>query len=264
MKATLSRFHSRSAAFVTAILAVLAGAALCQGADDGPGLRYYYPVPQAAPPQVIEADVCVYGGTPGGMATAVQAARMGKKAVLVVFRRHVGGMTSGGLTATDVGNRGAIGGLAQEFYRPRRQAKRLPALRGGKGVSRALLKEAGVPVYFEHRLKDVTKDGTRITALRTENGNTFQAKVFVDATYEGDLLAAAGVSFHVGREGNAKYGETTTASASATPTTSPSTSIPIGTRASRTAGCCGASVRRRPASGGRATRKCRPTTSACG
>ena len=81
-----------------------------------PGLRYYYPVPPANPPQVIEADVCVYGGTPGGVAAAVQAARMGKRAVLVVFRRHVGGMTSGGLTATDVGKRDAIGGLANEVY----------------------------------------------------------------------------------------------------------------------------------------------------
>ncbi len=71
-----------------------------------------------------------------------------------------------------------------------------------------MLKEAGVAVYFERRLKDVTKDGARITLMRAENGDSFQASVFVDATYEGDLLAAAGVSYTVGREGDAKYGET--------------------------------------------------------
>src|SRR5207249_1934476 len=71
-----------------------------------------------------------------------------------------------------------------------------------------LLQEAGVHVYYEHRLKDVVKDGPRIESIHIENGNTVRAKVFIDATYEGDLMAAAGVSFHVGREGNAAYGET--------------------------------------------------------
>ncbi len=175
-------------------------------ADEAPGLRYYYPVPAAKEPQVVEADVCVYGGTPGGVMAAVQAGRMGKKTVLVVFRRHVGGMTSGGLTATDVGNADAIGGLAAEFYRRVGKQRGFRPSEAEKAF-RDLLKDAGVPVYFEHRLKDVTKDGARITALRAENGDAFQAAVYVDATYEGDLLAAAGASFTVGREGNAKYGE---------------------------------------------------------
>ena len=172
-----------------------------------PNLRYYYPVPAANPPQTIKVDVCVYGGTPGGVAAAAQAMRMGKTAALVVFRQHVGGMTSGGLTATDVGNQGAIGGFAREFY------DRVGKLRGFKpseaeNVFRALLDEAGVKVYFEHRLANVEKDGNRITAITMENGNTFQARMYVDATYEGDLFAKSGVSYHVGREGNAKYGET--------------------------------------------------------
>ena len=63
-----------------------------------------------------------------------------------------------------------------------------------------MLQDADVPVYFEHRLKDVVKDGIRITSIQIENGNTFKAKMFIDATYEGDLMAKAGVSFHVGRE----------------------------------------------------------------
>ena len=175
-------------------------------ADDAAGLRYYYPVPAAKGPSVIESDVCVYGGTPGGVMAAVQAARMRKKAVLVVFRRHVGGMTSGGLTATDVGNERTISGLAREFYD---RVGKLRSFRPSEAEAafRGLLKDAGVPVYFEHLLKGVTKDGAAITALRAENGVTFKAGVFVDATYEGDLLAAAGVTFHVGREDNAKYGE---------------------------------------------------------
>src|SRR4051812_11353863 len=111
MTATLAPVRSWPAVFVLAALAAFARA------DDAPGLHYYYPLPAAKDAQTIEADVCVYGGTPGGVMAAVQAARMGKKAVHVVFRRHVGGMTSGGLTATDVGNADSIGGLAKEFYR---------------------------------------------------------------------------------------------------------------------------------------------------
>ncbi|RYD38814.1 MAG: FAD-dependent oxidoreductase [Verrucomicrobiaceae bacterium] len=172
-----------------------------------PGLKYYYPVPAANPAQVIEADVCVYGGTPGGVSAAVQAARMGKKAVLVVFRRHVGGMTSGGLTATDIGNRKAIGGFANEIYAHIGKTSGFkPSL--AETAFLHFLKEAGVTVYYEHRLKDVAKEGNRITSVSFENGNSVKAKMFVDATYEGDLFAKAGVSFHVGRESNATYGET--------------------------------------------------------
>ena len=176
-------------------------------AGEGPGLRYYYPIPKVQNPQVIEADLCVYGGTPGGVSAAVQASRLGKKAVLVVFNRHVGGMTSAGLTATDVGRREAIGGIANEFY------ARVGKLRGfrpseAEKAFRSLLDDAKVPVYFEHRLADVKKEGNRIVEMRAENGNVFRAKMYADATYEGDLFAKAGVSFTVGRESNSQYGET--------------------------------------------------------
>jgi hypothetical protein len=192
-----------------ALAVVLAGLSSALGAEEAttsPNLRHYYPVPSGEP-KTVTTDVCVYGGTPGGVAAAVQAKRMGKESVLVVFRKHVGGMTSGGLTATDVGNRGAIGGFPNDFY------DKVGKLRGFKPseaekVFRSLLEDAKVPIYFEHRLKDVAKDGNRITAITTENGVTFKAKVFIDTTYEGDLLARAGVSFHVGREGNQVYGET--------------------------------------------------------
>jgi thioredoxin reductase len=169
-------------------------------------LRYYYPVPAADPAQTLDVDVCVYGGTPGGVTSAIQAARMGKKAVLVAFGRHVGGMTSGGLTATDIGNRRAIGGMANEFYQ---HVGKVSHFRPSEAEAtfRAMLDDAGVPVVYEHRLKSVEKSGNRITVVKFENGNNVKAKMFIDATYEGDLFAAAGVSYHVGREANSVYDE---------------------------------------------------------
>src|SRR5882724_9228940 len=133
---------------------------------------------------VIEADICVYGGTPGGVAAAVQSARMGKKTVLVVTRRHVGGMTSGGLTSTDIGKRPAIGGFANEFYA---KIGRTTGFRPSQAESTflELLQQAGVTVYYEHRLKDAVKSGSRIESIHIENGNTVKANVFIDATYEG-------------------------------------------------------------------------------
>jgi hypothetical protein len=183
-----------------------------------PGLRYYYPVPALTHPQTIEVDVCVYGGTPAGVGAAVQARRMGKSAALFVFRRHVGGMTSGGLTAVDVGKIASIGGMAADFLKRAAQAK----FESAKGISpelgfrpsqaetifRTMLGEAGVPVYFEHRLKSVEKHGDRIVSLTFENGQVVRAAMFVDATYEGDLLPGAGVRFTTGREDNAMFGET--------------------------------------------------------
>lgn len=184
-----------------------------------PGLRYYYPLPANAPKaQTLDTDICVYGGTPGGVAAAVQARRMGKRAVLVVFRRHVGGMTSGGLTAVDVGNAASIGGLASEFLDRAAQAK-VASIKGGspelgfkpsqaEEIFRDMLDKAGVTVLFEHRLAKVEKRGNRIEAVTFENGARVNARMFVDATYEGDLFARAGVKYFVGREDNSAYGET--------------------------------------------------------
>jgi hypothetical protein len=172
-----------------------------------PGLHYYYDVPRADPPQTVKVDVGVYGGTPGGVASAIQARRMGKTSALFVFRRHVGGMTSAGLTAVDVGKRESIGGMAAEFLD---RMGRWGGFRSGDAEKtfRAMLAEADVPVFFEHRLASVEKEGSRIVALVFENGNRLEAKEFIDASYEGDLLARAGVSYHVGREDNSVYGET--------------------------------------------------------
>lgn len=184
----------------------------------------------------IEADLCIYGGTSAGVIAAVQGTKMGKKVVLVEAGRHLGGMSVEGLGGTDIDNHKefqnspAAGGLALEFYRRINEhygrTKAFEAMLTAHGkdtklwrfepqvaeaVWEAWVKEAGVTVLRGHRLKEtngVTKDGPRITALHFENGAEVRAKMFIDATYEGDLLAFAGVSFAVGREGNAKYGET--------------------------------------------------------
>ena len=183
----------------------------------------------------VEADLCIYGGTSAGVIAAVQGAKMGKRVVLVEAGRHLGGMSVEGLGGTDIDNHRefqnspAVGGLALEFYRRINErygrAKACEAMLAARGKDTKLwrfephvaeaawdawVNEAGVTVLRGHRLKErlgVTKDGARITALHFENGAEVQAKVFIDATYEGDLLAFAGISFAVGREGNAKYGE---------------------------------------------------------
>ncbi|MFM8579649.1 MAG: FAD-dependent oxidoreductase, partial [Planctomycetaceae bacterium] len=184
-----------------------------------------------------QADVVVYGGTSGGVVAAIQARRMGLSAVVVEPGQHVGGLSSGGLGATDIGNKAAIGGLAREFYRRvgRQYADDSTWLRESREqyqrrrksvdeeemwtfephvaerVFRQWLDEAGVVVAFGERLDlthgGVTKNDGRITSIRMESGRTFTGRMFIDASYEGDLMARAGVSYHVGREGQDVYDE---------------------------------------------------------
>lgn len=161
---------------------------------------------------VVETDICIYGGTSGGIAAAVQAQRMGKSASLAVFTTHLGGLTSGGLGATDVGNQATIGGVSREFYQRigqrYNQAERFnfePHI--AREVYEAWLAEIGVTPRFNQRLASVAKTGHRITQLTMEDGTIYRAKMFIDATYEGDLMAMAGVSFTFGREGTNVYGE---------------------------------------------------------
>ncbi len=161
----------------------------------------------------IRADLCVYGGTSAGVIAAVQATRMGQTAVVVEPGRHLGGLSAGGLGYTDIGNKAAIGGLSREFYRRLgRHYGKAEAWTFEPGVAerefKALLKEANVPVHFGQQLAAVRKEGARIVEIATQDGTRFGATMFIDATYEGDLMAGAGVSFHVGREANAIYGET--------------------------------------------------------
>jgi len=163
-------------------------------------------------PNVVETDICVYGGTSGGVISAVQASRMGKTAVLLVFGNHVGGMTSGGLGWTDYGNQNAIGGMSREFYQRvgRYYGKSIqwtfePHV--AEKVFLDMLNEANVIVRYRQRLAGIKKEGGKIVEISMEDGSRYRAKMFIDATYEGDLMAMAGVSFTVGREGTNVYGE---------------------------------------------------------
>ncbi len=181
--------------------------------------------------QTIEADIIVYGGTSGGVSAAVQAARMGKRVVLMEPGKHLGGMTSGGLSAVDIGDPRSVGGIAREYFTRlvasygkelnwgeafNKKGKGGPATGGAysiephvaEAVFDTMATEAGVVILREARLKSVKKTGPRITELITEDGRVVEGKVFIDTTYEGDLMAAAGVSYTLTREANSKYGET--------------------------------------------------------
>ena len=182
-------------------------------------------------------DVVVYGGTSSGVIAAVQAGRMSKSVVLIEPTRHLGGMTTGGLGATDTGNEKAIGGVSREFYRrifkhyqdkaawkyetaaeyqKRERYYRDDALFGfephvAEQIYNQMTAEAHVKIELGQRLdlKDgIRKEGQRIVSIRVEGGRMFAGKMFIDATYEGDLMARAGVSYTVGRESNKQYGET--------------------------------------------------------
>jgi hypothetical protein len=189
--------------------------------------------------KVISADIVVYGGTSGGVVSAVTAARLGKSVVLIEPTGFLGGMTTGGLGATDIGNKRCIGGISREFYRrifkyyqePNRWTKETrDKYFKGKTVNSQnedsmwtfephvaslvfdqMIKETSVQVVFNERLElngGVVKSGLSISAIRMESGRVYRAKMYIDASYEGDLMAKSGVSYHVGRESNATYGET--------------------------------------------------------
>src|SRR5262249_25814728 len=209
-----------------------------------------YPLPQVSPSDPMrhlslvallffaarsfaDTDVCVYGGTAGGVAAAVQAARMGKSVVLIEPSKHIGGMTSGGLGWTDSGDKAVVGGIAREFYqRVKKHYDRPEAWKYGKRedynsyrpaddtmwtfephvaerILRDMLTEHKVAVVLGERLKE--SGGARrispmgpIGPIEMQSGKKYHARVFIDATYEGDLMAAAKVSYTVGREPNSK------------------------------------------------------------
>ena len=187
-------------------------------------------------------DLVVYGSTSAGVIAAVQAKKMGKSAVIVGPDKHLGGLTSGGLGWTDTGNKSVIGGLARDFYHRVWQYYQEPETwkwqnreeYGDKGqgtkamdgehrtmwifepsvaerVYEDYINEFEIPVYRDEwldREKGVRKQGPRIVSITMLSGKTFTGKMFVDATYEGDLMAAAGVDYSVGRESGDAYNET--------------------------------------------------------
>lgn len=163
---------------------------------------------------MIAADVAVYGATSAGVCAAVSAARAGTRVVLLEPGRHVGGMTSGGLGYTDIGDPRALGGMAAEFRAAVAQHYGVPLghYAGPEPhVAEAILLHwldaAGVTLVLDAGLDGVEVQGGRITGITLTDGTPVQADVYVDAGYEGDLLAASGISYAVGRESRALYGE---------------------------------------------------------
>jgi len=160
-------------------------------------------------------DLVVYGGTAGGVVTAIAAAREGLKVALLEPRNHLGGMVSGGLGWTDHGRKEVIGGYSLEFFQRVGRHYGEPITwyfepHVAEQVFKEWCKEAGVTVLCQHRLREqggVRKKGTEIIEIVMENGARFGARVFADCTYEGDLMAQAGVSYTWGRESSAEYGE---------------------------------------------------------
>ena len=186
-------------------------------------------------------DIVIYGGTSAGVIAAVQAKKMGKSVVIVGPDRHLGGLSSGGLGYTDSGDKSVIGGLSRNFYhrvwqyyqQPETWVHQKREAFGNKGqgtvamdqrertmwifepsiaekVFEDYVNEFSLPVFRNEwldRAKGVTLENGRIAEIRMLSGKSFAGKVFIDATYEGDLMAAAGVTYRVGREANAEYGE---------------------------------------------------------
>lgn len=189
-------------------------------------------------------DVVVYGGTSAGVTAAVQAQRMGKSVIIVCPDLHLGGLSAGGLGFTDTGDKSVIGGLSREFYhrvwsyyqQPEtwkwqardeygNKGQGTPAIDGAmrtmwifepriaEQVFEDFIREAQIPVHRDEWLnrapgQGVKMENGRITSITMLSNRTYEGKMFIDATYEGDLMAAAGISYHVGREANRVYGET--------------------------------------------------------
>jgi len=187
----------------------------------------------------IKVDICVYGGTSAGVMAAVQAHKMGKSVVLISPTKHLGGLTSGGLGFTDMGNERILGGLARDYFHriyeyyqndsawnwePKSKFSNHgqggPALNDQLQVATSFephVAEAVFQQFIDENkievvhgrldLRSITKENGKLTTLATESGDIYEAKVFIDATYEGDLMAKAGVDYTMGRESNAQYGE---------------------------------------------------------
>jgi len=189
----------------------------------------------------FSADVIIYGGTSSGIIAAVEVARSGKSVIVVSPDKHLGGLTSNGLGYTDTGNKAVIGGLARDFYHRvwlhyndstawvwqkhseyGNKGQGTVAMDGenrtmwifephvGEQVFEDFVKENNITVYRDewlNRDNGVKKTGGRIVSFATLSGKIFKGKIFIDATYEGDLMASAGVSYQVGRESSDTYGE---------------------------------------------------------
>ncbi|MCY2953594.1 MAG: FAD-dependent oxidoreductase [Planctomycetota bacterium] len=183
----------------------------------------------AQQPPITKVDVCVYGGTASGVAAAVAVVHEGKSVILIEPGRHLGGMTTGGLGYTDFGNKAVIGGISRTFYKELGKVYRKDEVwtfepHVAENVFKQWVQENNIKVLFEHRLQSLRKTGPRIVALTLEKAGVddtgaplpqptrrdaafIEAAMYIDATYEGDLMAAANVTYTVGREAVEQYGE---------------------------------------------------------
>lgn len=181
-------------------------------------LQIHFAYPQKPVDQV---DVCVYGGTSGGVIAAYTARKMGKSVLLIEPGKHLGGLSAGGLGQTDIGNKYAITGLARDFYR--RIGQQYGKLEQwtfephvAENIFNEYIRRAKVPVLFQYRIVSAKKQDGVIREIVLENSGKptpktnriIRAKMFIDCSYEGDLMARAGVSYTVGREANSRYKET--------------------------------------------------------
>ncbi len=164
-------------------------------------------------------DICIYGGSSAGVVAAYSASKSGKTVLLIAPDGHIGGLSSGGLGQTDIGNKHVVTGVARDFYRRLgRQYNKLEAWQFEPGkaeaVFREYLREGKIAVLYHKRISDVIKHGDVIEAVdvvdtygAVDEKKRIHARVFLDCTYEGDLMAMAGVSYTVGREDNSLYKE---------------------------------------------------------
>ena len=182
-------------------------------------------------------DIVIYGGTSAGISAAIQSSRMGKTVLLIEPTNRIGGLTTGGLGATDIGNKQVVGGISREFYQniksyyqdPKnwkwqksdeynqdRNTSNEDAMwtfepSAAMEVYKKMMAVEKIDLVFGQKLNrdnGVKKQGARIVEITMDSGTSYNGKMFIDATYEGDLMATAGVSYTVGRESNKQYGET--------------------------------------------------------
>jgi hypothetical protein len=212
--------HVRWALCLASAFVLFAGASVVMG--QGPEKR--------EESETVNAEVVVYGGTPSGVMAAIEAARQGHTVALVDINAHVGGVVSGGLVSTDMGDRKTVGGLADDFFRRivkyytekyGEDSVQLKACRNGavfephvaELVFEQMLKEQPrITIWRRHRYRSAGLDGIRVASLTVDDmtkgvSRTFTGNVFIDASYEGDLMAGARVPYRVGRESRAEYGE---------------------------------------------------------
>jgi hypothetical protein len=204
----------RTAVFpLSLLLGVLSGCG-GQGAAPPPTL----PTPPAPTITTVTADVVVYGATPSGISAAVEAAHLGKQVVLLEPGQHVGGMMSNGLGYTDLYDLSALGGLVKTFFSTvesiygasetdDHSGTRFEPHVAEQAFNQMLAQQKSLQVVFNAPVSSVAMNGTSITSIAAGTNTIYAAKEFIDASYEGDLMAAANVSNAVGREPAAQYNE---------------------------------------------------------